>query len=311
MIKKIWSSPFVRYTRQTPLFQLGLAITLFWLLVAFFAPYIAPYNPLEIHADAILSPPNRLHWFGTDSYGFDIFSRVLYAPRIDLGIAIVSSTIASFVGVIVGAVGGYFLGSKGLPGMFSQFVMRAVDVMQAFPVFIFALALVAALGRSTTNVIIAMVFVNTPVFIWLTRSEILNVKQKSYIEAARCSGNSEMRIALLHVLPNSLAPALTQISVIMGTAVLLTAGLSFVGAGVRIPTPEWGLMISMGSKMMITGQWWVAMFPGLALASAVFGFSLVGDGLRNYIDPQRRVDKLSKKTVKKSNKPLTPKAQEI
>jgi peptide/nickel transport system permease protein len=213
----------------------------------------------------------------------------LYAPRIDLGIAISSTVIASVVGILVGAVGGYFIGGGGVAGLLAESVMRAVDVVQAFPVFIFALALVAVLGPRATNIIMAMVFVNTPVFIWLTRSEVAHVRQQPFVEAARCSGNGELRIALVHVLPNSLAPALTQLSIVMGFAVMLTAGISFVGAGIQVPTPEWGLMVSQGASTMITGQWWVALFPGLALASTVFGFALVGDGFRNYIDPKRRI----------------------
>jgi peptide/nickel transport system permease protein len=289
MLRTIWTSAFVRYVRQTPLFQLGLAISVFWILAALLAPLIAPYPPTEPHPDVTLSPPSLKFWFGTDKDGLDIFSRVLYAPRIDLGIAVTSTAIAFLLGVPIGTLAGYFLGRGGVLGLLAEWIMRAVDVVQAFPVFIFALALVGALGASASNVIAAMVFVNTPVFIWLTRSEVLSMRQRPFIEAARCSGNAELRIAFVHVLPNSLAPALTQLSVVLGFAVLLTAGISFVGAGVRIPTPEWGLMISQGATTMITGDWWVALFPGVALASAVFGFALVGDGLRNYIDPKRRL----------------------
>ena len=289
MLRAIWESPFVRYLRQTPVLQLGLAFTVFWVLVALVSPIIAPYPPTEAHPDMILKAPSARFWFGTDKHGMDIFSRVLYAPRIDLGIAVTSTAIASVLGVLIGTVAGYFVGGGGVLGLLAECTMRAVDVVQAFPVFILALVLVAILGASTGNVIAAMVFVNTPVFIWLTRSEVLSIRQKPFVEAARCSGNGEIRIALVHVLPNSLAPALTQLSVVLGVSILLTAGISFLGAGVRVPTPEWGLMVSQGASTMITGQWWVAIFPGLALASAVFGFALVGDGLRNYIDPKRRV----------------------
>jgi len=289
MLKAIWKSPFVRYLRQTPLFQLGLAIVIFWTFAALLAPVVVPYSPTKPHPDSILQPPSARFWLGTDKDGMDIFSRVLYAPRIDLGIAVTSTAIASVLGVLVGTLAGYFLGRGGVLGLCAEWSMRAVDVIQAFPVFIFALALVAMLGASTLNIILAMVFVNTPVFIWLTRSEVLSVRQKPFVEAARCSGNGEMRIALVHVLPNSLAPALTQLSVVLGFAILLTAGISFIGAGVRVPTPEWGVMVSQGASVMITGQWWVGLFPGLALASAVFGFALVGDSLRNFIDPKRRI----------------------
>jgi peptide/nickel transport system permease protein len=166
--------------------------------------------------------------------------------------------------------------------------MRVFDVSLAFPVFIFALALVAVLGASATNVILAMIFVNTPVFVWLTRSEVLSIRERPFVEAARCSGNGDLRIAFRHVLPNSLAAPLTQLSVVLGFSILLTAGLSFLGAGVPVPTPEWGLMVSQGASTMITGQWWTALFPGLALATAVLGFALVGDGLRIFLDPKQR-----------------------
>ena len=248
-----------------------------------------------------LKPPNKrvLHYITRpDKDGLDIFSRVFYAARIDLGIAISSTAIAFSLGILLGVLGGYFVGGGGLIGVIAEWMMRAVDVIQSFPVFIFALALVAALGASALNIIVAMVFVNTPVFIWLTRSEVLSVRQKPFIEGARCSGNSEIRIAMRHILPNSLAAALTQLSVVIGFSILLTASISFIGAGIRVPTPEWGLMVSQGASTMITGQWWVALFPGLALASSVLGFALLGDGFRNFIDPKRRVAGYGKKVKK-------------
>jgi peptide/nickel transport system permease protein len=218
----------------------------------------------------------------------DILSRLMWAPRIDLGIAVTSTFLAMVVGVPTGAFTGYFVGRAPLPSIISNAIMRIVDVSLAFPVFVAALALVAVLGPRTINVIIAMAFVNTPVFIWLTRSEVLTTRERAFVEAARCGGNSEFRIAFRHVLPNSLAAPLTQLSVVLGFSILLTAGLSFVGAGVRIPTPEWGLMVSQGASTMIAGQWWPGVFPGLALAIAVLGFGLCGDALRIYLDPRRR-----------------------
>lgn len=259
-----------------------------WSVIALIAPWIAPYSPVEPHPADVLVPPNPRYWFGTDLDGMDIFSRVLHAPRVDLGIAVSSTFISVVVGTPLGAFTGYFGGRRGVLGILADWIMRVVDISLAFPVFVLALALVGLLGASVVNVIIAQVFVNAPVFVWLTRSEVLGVRQRTFVEGARCSGNSEIRIAYAHVLPNSLASSLTQISVILGYAILLTAGLSFVGAGVPVPTPEWGLMISQGATNMITGQWWPALFPGLALASSVLGFSLAGDGLRQYLDPTKR-----------------------
>jgi peptide/nickel transport system permease protein len=281
-------APFLRFARHHAGLRLGLIIVALWVLIALLAPLIAPYSPTKPHPLDVLQPPSPKYLLGTDKDGIDILSRMLHAPRIDLGIAVTSTSLALLIGVPIGALAGYFGGRRGFLALLSEWLMRAVDVSLAFPVFIFALALVAVLGAAATNVILAMTFVNTPVFIWLTRSEVLSVREKPFVEAARCSGNSELRIAFYHVLPNSLAAPLTQLSVVLGFSILLTAGLSFVGAGVPVPTPEWGLMISQGASGMITGQWWPALFPGLALASAVLGFALVGDGIRIYLDPRQR-----------------------
>lgn len=274
--------------RKSATLRLGLAIVALWLLIGILAPVIAPYSPVKPDPSSVLLPPSSEHWFGTDQDGLDIFSRVLWAPRIDLGIAVAATALAFLVGVPIGAFTGYFGGRGGVANVASVAVMRMVDVSLAFPVFVFALALVAVLGPGATNVIAALTFVNAPVFVWLTRSEVLSVRERAFVEAARCSGNSELRIAFRHVLPNSLAPPLTQLSVVLGFAILLTAGLSFIGAGVRIPTPEWGLMIAGGAPALIGGKWWPALFPGIALGSAVFGFALIGDGLRVFLDPRRR-----------------------
>jgi peptide/nickel transport system permease protein len=280
--------PLLRFAWQHTSMRYGLIIILFWTLIAILAPVISPYSPVQPHPQDLLEPPNSQYLLGTDVDGFDVLSRLLWAPRLDLGIAITSTALSLIIGIPVGAVAGYFGGSGDFIGTLGDLAMRAVDVSRAFPVFVFALAVVAVLGTSATNVIIALTFANAPVFIWLTRSEVLSVREKPFVEAARCSGNSEMRIAFFHILPNSLASPLTQLSIVLGFSILLTAGLSFVGAGVRVPTPEWGLMIARGASNMITGQWWTAIFPGVALGSAVFGFALVGDGLRIYLDPKQR-----------------------
>jgi peptide/nickel transport system permease protein len=218
----------------------------------------------------------------------DVLSRLMWAPQIDLGIAVGSTAIAFTLGAPIGALAGYFGGRGGIAGLLSAAAMRVMDVSLSFPVFIFALGLVGVLGPATTNVVIALAFVNTPVFVWLTRSAVLTRKESMFVDAARCSGNSELQIVFRHLVPNSLTPALTQISIVLGFGVLLTAGLSFVGAGVRDPTPEWGAMISLGSSSLVQGDWWPALFPGLALGSAVLGFSLLGDGLKAYLDPKQR-----------------------
>jgi peptide/nickel transport system permease protein len=279
---------FIEFARGQASFQIGLVIIVVWALIALLAPVIAPYPPTEPHPMDVLQPPGGKYLLGTDKDGMDILSRIVWAPRIDLGIAVTSTAFAILIGVPIGALAGYFGGRGGIFGLVAEWLMRVIDVSLAFPVFIFALALVAVLGASATNVILAMIFVNTPVFVWLTRSEVLGIRERPFVEAARCSGNGDLRIAFRHVLPNSLAAPLTQLSVVLGFSILLTAGLSFLGAGVPVPTPEWGLMVSQGASTMITGQWWTALFPGLALATAVLGFALVGDGLRIYLDPKQR-----------------------
>ena len=225
---------------------------------------------------------------GTDVAGMDIFSRVIAAPRIDLTIALVSSLIAFVLGVVLGVISGFFAGAPGLGRGLSEGIMRAADILQAFPIFIFALALVGFRGPGVENVIAALAFLNIPYFLRVTRGSVLQVRERPFVEAARCAGNAELRVAFVHVMPNALTPALANISPGIGFAILLTAALSFVGAGVPKPTPEWGSMISIGAPNMMTGQWWTAFFPGLALGVTVLGYALVGDGLRDYLDPVKR-----------------------
>ena len=201
------------------------------------------------------------------------------APRTDLLIALTANFLSLVIGVFLGLIAGYFRNFA------TEFLMRVSDVMQSFPVFISAMVLVTLAGRSTGNIIIALAFVYIPIYIRLTRAEVLSQKSRGFGEAARAMGNSEIAIALRHVLPNSLTPALIQSSVTIGFAILLTAGLSFVGAGVRPPTPEWGLMISTGANTIILGEWWPSVFPGIAISLTVFGFAVLGNALeRRYED---------------------------
>jgi peptide/nickel transport system permease protein len=251
-------------------------------------PQIVPFAPQQANPGNILQPPNRVNLFGTDQSGFDIFSRVLAAPQIDITIAVVSTLLSFAVGVVLGVLAGQADGAGRVRSAAAELLMRTMDVLQAFPVFILAMALVAAMGASPENLIVAVAFVSTPIFLRLARSEVLAIRQKAYIEAGVISGVSDLRIAFRHLLPNALSSALVQASVQIGWAILLTAGLSFVGAGVRVPTAEWGLMISTGARNMITGEWWIVFFPGIALGITVLGFALLGDGLRIYLDPTRR-----------------------
>ena len=274
--------------RRQPLLAFGYLAVLATILLALLAPVIAPFDPEDANAADYLQPPGGRHIRGTVVSGMDIFSRIIHAARIDLTIAVVGTLLSLAIGSPLGLIAGYFSGFKGVWGWLSEGLMRAADVLQAFPVFVLAIALVAALGQSARNVIIAIAFVNAPIYLRLLRTQALSLRERRFVDPARVAGNSELRIVFRHILPNATAPALVQLSVNMGWAVLLTAGLSFVGAGVRVPTPEWGSMVAIGAQNMITGQWWPSLFPGLAIAFTVLGFALIGDSLELMLDPVRR-----------------------
>lgn len=277
-----------RFARTQPGFLFGLVVIVVTVFLALFGPWIAPYGPEEALSGQAVLPPNADHWMGTDISGMDIFSRVIAAPRIDLTIALISTAVAFAAGVVLGVISGFFAGARGLWALLSNAIMRGADIFQAFPLFIFALALVGFRGPSIQNVIVALAFLNIPFFLRVTRGAVLHVRERPFVEAARCVGGSGLRIAFVHVMPNALTPALANLSPTIGFSILLTSALSFVGAGVPIPTPEWGSMIAIGAPNMMTGQWWTALFPGLALGVTILGYALVGDGLRYYLDPTHR-----------------------
>ncbi|MEE8307160.1 MAG: ABC transporter permease [Gammaproteobacteria bacterium] len=275
------------------LFTFGLSITLGVLFLAAFGELIAPYDPREA-TTAIGEPPPALlewpslawqqlsgqlesppHWFGTDFYGLDVFSRVISAPRTDVSIALGGGLFSLLLGTALGLIAGFF--RNWLTGL----LVRTSDVLQSFPVFITAMVLVALSGRHTGNIIFALCLVYTPIFLRLTRAEVMGQSRRGYVEAARAAGVPPWSIAIRHVLPNSLVPALIQLSVTIGFAIILTAGLSFVGAGVRPPTPEWGLMISQGAGDLNYGWWWPSVFPGLAISITVLGFASLGHVLED------------------------------
>jgi len=274
--------------RARPSFSVGYGIVALVVLMAIFAPLIAPFDPIKANPSNFLQPPSWRHWMGTDATGMDILSRVIYAPRIDLTIALVGTLISAVLGTLLGAAAGYFEVRRGLGRFASGFIMRASDVLQAFPVFVFAIAVVAVLGQGLQSVVIAVAFVNTPIYLRLMRSQVLSVRRMRFVEAAYVSGVSDWSILIRHVIPNAIAPVLAQLSVNIGWAILLTAALSFIGAGVEAPTPEWGSMIAMGFQNIITGHWWPSIFPGLALAITVFGFALIGSSVEILADPARR-----------------------
>jgi peptide/nickel transport system permease protein len=276
------------FAHARPQFLLGLIIVAVSIFLAVLGPQVAPYPPETALPGDSLQPPSLQHWMGTDVSGMDVFSRVISAPRIDLTIALVSTAIAFAFGLVLGVISGFFGAEHGLWRYVSEAIMRGADIIQAFPVFIFALALVGFRGPGIENVIAALAFLNVPYFLRITRGAVMQVRERPFVEAARCAGNSDLRLAFVHVLPSALTPPLANISPTIGFSILLTSGLSFVGAGVPVPTPEWGSMIAIGAPNMMTGQWWTALFPGVALGITILGYALVGDGLRDYLDPLNR-----------------------
>jgi peptide/nickel transport system permease protein len=266
-----------------------LVVFVLVLIIAAIGPYIAPYPPTFADPLQRLVSPNREHPFGTDENGIDVLSRLIAAPRTDVLIAAIATTLSVAIGAPLGVVAGYFEGAdRRAMRWISEGTLRLLDVIQAFPVFILAMVLVAIRGTGPVNVVFAVAFVNFPVFLRLVRSEILSLREHLYAEAAVALGNSELGVGFKHLLPNAWPTVLVQVSVTIGFAVLLTAGLSFVGAGVSPPTPELGAMIASGAKFMITGQWWVAMFPGLLLGLIVFTFAVMGDIVGKLTEPGQR-----------------------
>ena len=262
----------------------GLAFALFVLLVVLAAagPWLVPYDPLASNTAEALKPPSHAHWFGTDQLGRDLLSRVVVATRLDLTISICAVMIAFAVGSAAGVTGGFY------GGWTDRLIGRVLDTIMAFPLFVLAMGIVAALGNTVANIVYATAIINVPFYARLARSEVMVRREAGFIEAARLAGNRGRRILAMHLFPNCLPPMMVQISLNLGWAILNAAGLSFIGLGVRPPTPEWGIMVAEGAAFIVSGEWWIGLFPGAALMLAVFCFNLLGDGLRDLIDPRRR-----------------------
>jgi peptide/nickel transport system permease protein len=262
----------------------GFAFGLFALIVlaAAFGPYVVPHDPLASNTAVALKPPSAAHWFGTDQLGRDVFSRVIVATRLDFFIAVASVALVFLMGGLAGVAAGFF------GGWTDRIVGRIADTIMAFPLFVLAMGIVAALGNTVQNIILATAIVNFPLYARVARAEANVRREAGFVQAARLSGNGEFRILLGHVLPNIMPIMIVQMSLTMGYAILNAAGLSFIGLGVRPPTAEWGIMVAEGAAFMVSGEWWIAFFPGVALMIAVFCFNLLGDGLRDIVDPQRR-----------------------
>ncbi len=275
---------FIHLSRKNPLFLIGLGVVTLLVIAALFAPWITPY-PADakhaIHFGSKLKPPSMDHFFGTDALGRDIFTRVVFGARMSIRIGVTVIAIALAIGVPLGLIAGYFGGRT------NDVIMRISDIFLAFPSLLLPLAIAAALGPSITNAMIAIAVAWFPWYVRIVRAQVLTIKEQLYVEAARSIGVSRFSILIKHVLPNSMAPVIIQASMDMGYTILTAAGLSFIGVGARPPTVEWGLMIT-DARAYFLDFWWTVTFPGLAIFVTVLAFNLVGDGLRDLLDPKVR-----------------------
>ncbi|MGE0598211.1 MAG: ABC transporter permease [Dehalococcoidia bacterium] len=271
-----------RFARRKPMGGFGLAMVIILVTVAVIAPLVAMEDPYAISGRDRLQGPSAAHLFGTDDLGRDVFARVVYGSRISIQVGIISVVISTVVGTAVGLFSGY------IGGVTDLVVQRIVDALMALPLLIFALAIVAALGPSITNVMVAVGLALSPGLSRVVRGSVMSVRQNLYVEAARSIGASDVRIVSQHVLPNVLAPIIVLATAGLGGAILAEGSLSFLGLGTPPPTPSWGGMLSGSSRTYFERAPWLAVFPGLALTIAVLGFNTLGDGLRDYLDPRLR-----------------------
>jgi peptide/nickel transport system permease protein len=267
---------------RNPALRFGLGILGVLVLIAVLAPFIAPYGAHEIAPSDAFQAPTLSHPFGTDRLGGDILSRTMFAARLDLKIAVGATLFGAAIGVPIGAVFGY------LGGRWDNFLMRFLEVVQSFPPLVLAMAIVAAFTQGSTVVIAVIAFISIPYYIRLVRAEVLSRRHWAFAEAAEAVGNSRLRIAFVHLLPNSLTGAVVYMSLNAGYALIVAATLGFLGLGIAPGESEWGLMVKEGSGGVIRGEWWMSFFPGLFMAAAVGSFYLIGDGLRDLLDPNLR-----------------------
>ena len=268
--------------RDNPVTLIAFILFALFILSALIGPALVPYDPLASNASRALQPPSADHWFGTDNLGRDVFSRVIVATRLDLVISVAAVALSFVIGSVLGGIAGYW------GGWLDAVLNRILDTIMAFPLFVLAMGIVAAMGNTIENIIYATAIINIPFYARLVRAEVNIRRGAGFALAARLSGNSDARVLAFHIFPNALPPMMVQVSLNLGWAILNAAGLSFIGLGVRPPTPEWGIMVAEGANFIVSGEWWLALFPGLWLMLAVFTFNLLGDGLRDIVDPRKR-----------------------
>ncbi len=270
----------LRLMKNNNLFTIGVCICSIWIVVALLADVLAPYDPLYVDVLARFQPPSAQHWLGTDTLGRDVLSRVLVGSRISIGAGLLTILLAACVGSIYGGIAGY------AGGLVDEAMMRCSELVQSFPTIILALVLCAALGGSLYNTLLAMVIVWWPNYARVMRSMVLQVKSNEYVEASRSLGASRFRIFFREILPNSIGSIVVLATVDFGNAILLFAGLSYLGMGSPPPTPEWGYMVSEGTTNFY--YWWIATFPGLGILTMSMGANFIGDGVRDFLDPKLR-----------------------
>ena len=268
-----------RRLRRHTLAMLGAGIIGLLIFAAVAAPWVAPYDPVEMSPSDALQPPSREHPMGTDQYGRDLFSRIVFGSRISLSVGIISVSIALLLGTVLGLVSGYYLGVADI------IISRAMDILFAFPALLLTLVIIAIMGPGVDKAMIALGVVYTPAFGRVCRGSVLAERGKAYVEAARMVGASDARIIRTHILPNVLAPLIVNVSLTMSFAVLIEASLSYLGLGAQPPMPSWGMMLSRGRAVMQYSPW-LSIWPGLAIMSVVFAFNVFGDGLRDALDPR-------------------------
>ncbi len=268
--------------RKNALVVFGALIIAVLLVITVAPGLISSRNPIKINLDEKLTPPSWRHLFGTDALGRSLFCRVVYGARVSAAIAISCVAISSIFGVILGVVSGYWSGKT------DEIIMRVMDLIMSFPSLILAMAIAAALGPGIKSAIYAVGFVQIPRYARIARSSTLSVKEQTYVTASVSLGDKAYRIILVHILPNILSPLVVQATLGLGSAILTVAGLSFLGLGAQPPMAEWGQMIAEGRSLIVSGEWWVATFPGLAIMFTVMSFNFVGDGLRDILDPRLR-----------------------
>lgn len=264
---------------KSPLAMFGLGVVVLFVLIAIFAPYVAPYSDTQMDLVNRFSGPTAKHWFGTDQFGRDILSRIIYGSRISLMVGVISVGIALVVGGLLGAIAGYY------GGRIDNLIMRLMDILLAVPSTLLAIAIAASLGPGLFNLMIAVGISAVPAYARIVRSSVLSIRGQEYVEAARSVGSSDARIILKHIIPNSMAPLIVQSTLGVASAILHAAGLSFIGLGIQPPTPEWGAMLS-GGREYIRDYSYMTLFPGLIIMITIMSLNFLGDGLRDALDPK-------------------------